>query len=47
VIGGLLVATMLTLLVVPVLYQMVEGWSLRRSEARAGAPVPQPEPAGD
>jgi hydrophobic/amphiphilic exporter-1 (mainly G- bacteria), HAE1 family len=47
VIGGLLVATMLTLLVVPVLYQMVEGWSLRRSEARTAAPVPQPEPAGD
>jgi len=47
VIGGLLVATMLTLLVVPVLYQMVEGWSLRRSQARTAAPVPQPEPAGD
>jgi hydrophobic/amphiphilic exporter-1 (mainly G- bacteria), HAE1 family len=40
VIGGLLVATMLTLMVVPVLYQVVEGWSLRRETARAAAPAP-------
>jgi hydrophobic/amphiphilic exporter-1 (mainly G- bacteria), HAE1 family len=45
VIGGLLVATVLTLLVVPVLYRLVEGWSLRRSAARAAAAVPA-VPAG-
>jgi len=35
VIGGLLVATALTLVVVPVLYRMTEAWGLRRAEARA------------
>lgn len=35
VIGGLLIATVLTLLVVPVLYRMVESWSLRRDDRRA------------
>jgi hydrophobic/amphiphilic exporter-1 (mainly G- bacteria), HAE1 family len=45
VIGGLLLATVLTLLVVPVLYGVVEGWTLRRAEVRdrlaaAGAPAP-------
>jgi hydrophobic/amphiphilic exporter-1 (mainly G- bacteria), HAE1 family len=40
VIGGLLVATMLTLMVVPVLYRVVEGWSLRRETARAPAAAP-------
>jgi hydrophobic/amphiphilic exporter-1 (mainly G- bacteria), HAE1 family len=49
VIGGLLVATVLTLLVVPVLYQVVEGWSLRRETARsASAATARLEPvAGD
>jgi hydrophobic/amphiphilic exporter-1 (mainly G- bacteria), HAE1 family len=54
VIGGLLVATALTLMVVPVLYRMVEGWSLRRAASRALAaagvgPTPEarPGPAGD
>jgi hydrophobic/amphiphilic exporter-1 (mainly G- bacteria), HAE1 family len=46
VIGGLLFATLLTLMVVPVLYQWIEGWSLRRAEARAAAPAPSTlEPA--
>ncbi len=46
VIGGLLVATALTLLVVPVLYRMTERWGLRRAEARARQrnSAPQPEP---
>ncbi len=35
VIGGLLVATVLTLMVVPVLYRLVESWSLRRATSRA------------
>ena len=50
VIGGLLVATLLTLIVVPVLYHMVEGWSLRRDarRAHAAAParLPETDPAG-
>jgi hydrophobic/amphiphilic exporter-1 (mainly G- bacteria), HAE1 family len=46
VIGGLLFATLLTLMVVPVLYQWIEGWSLRRAEARSAAPAPSTlEPA--
>jgi hydrophobic/amphiphilic exporter-1 (mainly G- bacteria), HAE1 family len=54
VIGGLLVATVLTLMVVPVLYRMVEGWSLRRAASRALAaagvtaqPEVRPGPAGE
>jgi hydrophobic/amphiphilic exporter-1 (mainly G- bacteria), HAE1 family len=48
VIGGLLFATLLTLVVVPVLYQLVEGWTLRRAERRAPlADTPQPQLAGD
>lgn len=43
VIGGLLVATLLTLVVVPVLYYVVEGWTLRRAESRATATVPLPD----
>jgi hypothetical protein len=32
--------------VVPVLYQWIEGWSLRRAEARSAAPAPSTlEPA--
>ncbi len=37
VIGGLLVATVLTLVVVPVLYHLVEGRTLRRAQERASA----------
>jgi hydrophobic/amphiphilic exporter-1 (mainly G- bacteria), HAE1 family len=47
VIGGLLVATVLTLVVVPVLYRMTEAWGLRRAEARASravAALGQPHP---
>lgn len=40
VIGGLLVATVLTLVVVPVLYHLVEGWTLRRAESHAHAHTP-------
>jgi hydrophobic/amphiphilic exporter-1 (mainly G- bacteria), HAE1 family len=54
VIGGLLVSTALTLMVVPVLYRMVESWSLRRAAVSALAaagmdPTPEarPRPAGD
>jgi hydrophobic/amphiphilic exporter-1 (mainly G- bacteria), HAE1 family len=45
VIGGLLVATLLTLVVVPILYRMTEGWGMRRA-ARAPMPPParRPEP---
>jgi hydrophobic/amphiphilic exporter-1 (mainly G- bacteria), HAE1 family len=39
VIGGLLVATVLTLMVVPVLYRVVESWSLRRETARSTSPA--------
>jgi hydrophobic/amphiphilic exporter-1 (mainly G- bacteria), HAE1 family len=48
VIGGLTVATVLTLLVIPVLYRLVEGWTLERAARRVPAPVvPTPELAGD
>jgi hypothetical protein len=44
-----LVATLLTLVVVPVLYRLVEGWTLRRAEVRpATAPaVAQLDAGGD
>ena len=44
VIGGLLVATALTLIVVPVVYQTVEGLRLRLV---ASTVIPDPVPAGD
>jgi hydrophobic/amphiphilic exporter-1 (mainly G- bacteria), HAE1 family len=54
VIGGLLVATALTLMVIPVLYRLVEGWSVRRTASRALAaagvgpgPEVRPDPVGD
>ncbi|MGW3123845.1 efflux RND transporter permease subunit [Streptomyces sp. NPDC001107] len=53
VIGGLITSTLLTLLLVPTLYAMLELRKERRAKKRAakkaaktGTPVPEPEPAG-
>lgn len=43
-IGGLLLSTALTLVVVPVLYRAIEEWSLRFAAIRSGTPEPGPEP---
>jgi HAE1 family hydrophobic/amphiphilic exporter-1 len=51
VIGGLLTSTFLTLLVVPVVYELIGGWQERRAakravrEARSGWNTPAPSPA--
>ncbi|WP_431898303.1 efflux RND transporter permease subunit, partial [Micromonospora haikouensis] len=42
VIGGLVTSTLLTLVLIPVLYTMVEGRRERR-QARRSSPAPQPE----
>lgn len=46
VIGGLLLASLLTLVVIPVLYQAVEGWQERRAERRERSAVGEPVPQG-
>jgi heavy metal efflux system protein len=45
VVGGLVSATLLTLLVLPVLYEVIERWAQRRQRAH-GAKAPSPHPAG-
>ncbi len=47
-VGGMISATILTLLVVPVCYSLLKEWELRRQEARAvaGMDVLEPDPAG-
>jgi Cu(I)/Ag(I) efflux system membrane protein CusA/SilA len=47
-VGGMLSATILTLLVVPACYSLLKEWSLKREEARAvaGLNVLEPDPAG-
>ena len=47
-VGGMVSATILTLLVVPACYSLLKEWSLKREEARAvtGLNVLEPEPAG-
>ncbi len=47
-VGGMLSATILTLLVVPACYSLLKEWSLKREEARAvtGMDVLEPDPAG-
>ena len=54
VIGGMITSTLLTLLVIPTVYEILDGWRsalgrrLRRgAPARAHGHVPEPEPAGD
>lgn len=48
VIGGLISSTLLTLIVLPTLYNLVEGARERRAARRGGgAPAPVDEPAGD
>jgi HAE1 family hydrophobic/amphiphilic exporter-1 len=48
VIGGLTVATLLTLIVVPVVYSLVEGLKMRVAGAAASALTPEPtKEAGD
>jgi len=46
VIGGLVSSTVLTLVVLPVLYYLVEGAKERRADKRAAAAEPAAEPAG-
>ena len=47
-VGGMVSATILTLLVVPACYSLLKEWSLRREEARAvtAMGVLEPEPLG-
>ena len=47
-VGGMVSATILTLLVVPACYSLLKEWSLKREEARAvaGLKVLEPEPTG-
>ena len=49
IIGGVVTSTLLTLVVVPVIYTYLDGWSERRKARRAGrhaAAVPTPLPPG-
>lgn len=45
VIGGLISSTLLTLVLVPTLYTMIEGWKERRAERRNGHRLAPPAPA--
>ena len=48
IIGGVITSTLLTLVVVPVLYSYLDGWSARRKANRDGAhAAAAPEPAGE
>jgi len=47
VIGGLFTSTLLTLVVVPVVYSLIEGLRNRLTRAPAPTPTPEPAPTGD
>ena len=47
IIGGVITSTLLTLIVVPVIYAYVDGWSQRRLARRAARHALAPAAAGD
>ena len=51
-IGGVITSTLLTLFVIPTVYEIFDGWrsylgAKIRRRAHVPAAVPEPEPAGD
>jgi len=43
-VGGMVTSTILTLIVIPVVYEMWRGWEMRHGSGGAPTPHPEPEP---
>jgi Cu(I)/Ag(I) efflux system membrane protein CusA/SilA len=43
-VGGMLTSTVLTLIVIPVIYEMWRGWQMRHGSGGTPAPAPEPKP---